>query len=147
MTDTSIETVLTVIYDAFGTDLRRMAKNIEGNIYNFEILQSDNNVILGENSSLCSCVLWGFLWVYVVIASPQIQASLLRKERCLSSQTKVTNIAETSWVIFSDCLLLLQRWFIVVMLLLCNPPWRLWPLPPHVILHVEKTEQLLVFDG
>lgn len=54
MTDTSIETVLTVIYDAFGTDLRRMAKNIEGNIYNFEILQSDNNVILRENSSLCS---------------------------------------------------------------------------------------------
>lgn len=98
MTDTSIETVLTVIYDAFGTDLRRMAKNIEGNIYNFEILQSDNNVILGENSSLCSCVLSLRISssLYVVIASPQIQASLLRKERCLSSQTKVTNIVETS---------------------------------------------------
>ena len=50
MTDTSIETVLTVIYIAFGTDLRRMAKNIEGNIYHFEILQSDNDVILRENS-------------------------------------------------------------------------------------------------
>lgn len=35
----------------------------------------------------------------------------------------------------------------MVMLLLCNPPWRLWPLPPHVILHIEKTEQLLVFDA
>lgn len=50
MTDTSIETVLTVIYVTFGTDLRRMAKNIERNIYNFEILQSDNNVILRDNS-------------------------------------------------------------------------------------------------
>lgn len=39
-----------MIYIAFGTDLRRMAKNIEGNIRNFEILQSDNKVILRENS-------------------------------------------------------------------------------------------------